>query len=251
MALNIETIFLPSIGVDLVLNMDSLMPMPRSSIIYDVDFSKETITIAQPQIPLTEATRFDQLHLTTIVRTEKRRLRVGVACSPIGFLKTYKLAGDSTDSALVLKYKLPVVETNIRSAYRLSLSSRYTVRAKLIHKKQEYYSPRHFRIRDISLTGASLVIPKNVKQKKNPLLGLGLKEAMVAGISLVDTQKEQPIGTFALKVQVVRQNLKHSDTSILAGLQITKIAPENEEILSEFIHAAQIYQLNRFETKDS
>lgn len=251
MSYNIETIFLPSIGVDLVLNIDSLMPLPRASIIHDVDFARNTITIAQPRIPFTENTPFDQLHLTTIIRTDKRKVRVGISCRPIQFIPNYRLAGDTTDSAIVLKYELPVSETNIRSAYRLSLDSRYTIRAKLIHKELEYHSPRYFRIRDISLTGASLAIPKKVDQKKNPLLELKLNEILIAGMSLVDSQREQPMATFALKIKVVRLNLKHSETNMLAGLKIVKLAQKDEDVLSEFIHAAQIHQLSRFEPNNS
>ncbi|WP_022668227.1 hypothetical protein [Desulfospira joergensenii] len=251
MDFNIETIFLPSIGVDLVMNIDSLMPLPRASIIHDVDFSRKTITIAQPRIPFTETTQFDQLHLTTIIRTEKRRVRVGISCRPVQFIDTYRLAGDSTDRAIVVQYELPVKETNIRSAYRLSLSSRYTIRAKLICGQLEYHTPIHFRVRDISLSGASLVIPKKVKQKKNPLIGLALNEKLVAGISLVDAKKEQPVATFALKFKVVRMNLKHTDTTVLAGLKTIKLAKKDEDALSDFIHAAQIHQLSRFESPNS
>lgn len=248
MSYSIESIFFPSVGVDLVLNIDSLMPLPRASIIHDVDFAKKIITIAQPKIPFTETTAFDQLHLTTIIRTDKRRVRVGIPCRPVRFLSNYRLAGNTTDNAIVLGYELPVSEKNIRSAFRLSLDSRYMIRAKLIHRQLEYHSPGHFRIRDISLTGASLVIPKKMNQKTNPLLELKRNDVLLSGMSLIDSQKEHPLATFALKFTVVRLHLNHSETNILAGLKITRMDPKDEDALSEFIHAAQIHQLRRFES---
>ncbi|WP_158406071.1 hypothetical protein [Desulfobacula toluolica] len=39
---------LPSVGVDMVFNINSMVPYCRPSIIYDVDLANKTIIIAQP-----------------------------------------------------------------------------------------------------------------------------------------------------------------------------------------------------------
>ncbi len=249
MAFNIESIFLPSVGVDLVLNMDSLMPIPLSSIIYDTDPSQKTITIARPRSSFGQATEFDQLHLTTIIQSPKRKIRVGIACTPVKFIKEYKLAGNATTRAIILQYKPPAVETNIRSAYRLYLDARHTCRAKIMYNQNDYLSPRDFKIRDISLTGLGLIIPKKVNKGHNSMAKAAFHDNLLVGMSLIDTSKEQPQGTFVLKTRITRLNPKYSETNILAGLLITKIAKGKESILSDFIHSAQIHQLNRFKSQ--
>jgi len=160
MGFNVQSIFLPSIGVDIVFNINSLTPNSRSSIIYDADFKHQTITIAQPITPLSDNTTFKELHLSTILHDKNRKLRIGIRCSHFQLIEKYPLANSQTVSAVKLHYQAPAKEINIRSAFRLPLSTKFIIKAKILYQNLEYYTSRDFSIRDISLSGVGIVFPK-------------------------------------------------------------------------------------------
>jgi len=249
MNFNLEKIFLPSVGVDLVFNMDSPSPVSRASIIYDTDHTNKTITIAQPITALTETTKFDQLHLTVIVHLKQRKTRIGISCVPVKFIEKYPLANKAMTKALTLQYYPPVIETNIRSAFRLPLSNRHTVKGKLVYHKIDFFTVKDFKIKDISFTGLGVIVNKKRENSTNPLIGLTIGTLMPMGISLMDSKKEAPIGTFPVKVRAVRVNHNYSDTHMLVGLRIEAITPANEDLLIKFIHDAQIAELKRLSQK--
>lgn len=245
MGYDVENIFLPSVGVDIVFDMDSLNPVSRSSIIYDTDAENKTITIAQPIVPLTGETQFEQIHLTTIVHAPNQRVRVGIQCRPVRFIEQYRLANGSQTQALVLEYAPPPGETNIRSAFRLPLSLRHTIRAKLLFREEEYFTGRHFKIKDISFAGMGLVLPKLLEGSPNPLTALEQGTTVPVGMILVDKQEKGPVGKFPVKTQVVRLNVSYSESHALIGLKILAIDQEHESTLNRFIHNAQIAELKR------
>lgn len=245
MGYDVENIFLPSVGVDIVFDMASLNPVSRSSIIYDADHENRTITIAQPIVPVTGDTEFNQLHLTTIIHVRNQRVRIGIPCRPIRFMDQYRLANHSETRALVLEYAPPPSETNIRAAFRLPLSLRHTIKAKLLYQKQEFITARDFKIKDISFAGIGLVLPKIVKEIPNPLTLLTQGTQVPVGMILVDKQEKEPVAKFPVKTQVVRINTTYSDTHTLLGLKILVIAQEHESALNKFIHNAQIAELKR------
>jgi PilZ domain len=249
MNLKIEGIFMPSVGVDLVFNMNSLTPVSRSSIIHDADFQRKTLTIAQPLIPITSKTAFDRLDLTTIITRGQNRIRVGIECQPITFVNQYRLANQMMSEAVVVRYKLPVEETNIRTAFRLPLSQRYTIRAKMIYEGGDYYTPNDFRIRDISFTGTGILIPKKKSSRATPLMGLNKKDIVPLGLVLTDEEKEKPVGAFPLRAEIIRVNKNYSDSHVLVGLKILDLDEKNETVLNRFIHTAQIDQLNKFSVR--
>jgi hypothetical protein len=248
---DISNIFMPSTGVDLMMNINSPTPIPRSTIIYDTDYGNKTLIIAQPFIPLTARTPYDQLHLTTIVSGRQRRFRVGVACHPLQFLNDYRLAGKSSAKAIVLQYTPPAIEINIRSAFRLSLGSNYLVKAKIMFQKSDFYSGTHFNIRDISLDGLGVLIPLKIKKETNPLTAISLNETVPIGMILIDKGRPDPVGAFAVKIQARRLNTTFTPTHMLAGFKIVRFTRENEMILNQFIHNAQIEELKRLSNLES
>ncbi len=245
MTFDIKKIFFPSVGVDIVFGMDSLAPYSRSSIIYDVDFNDKTIIIAQPLTPFSKNTVFKQLHVTSIIYYKNRKLRAGLNCIKFKIIDKYMLANKTTVPAVALQYELPVNEANIRSAFRLPLSTNYIIKGKVIHEDLEYYTPRDFSIRDISLTGLGLAIPKKRNKHTNPLIKLNSDDKIALGIILINMEKDKPIGTIPIRAKVMRVNTNYSDTHVLIGLKILKIESQTETILNKFIHAAQIDELKR------
>ena len=250
MEIEIDKIFLPSVGVDLVFDMDSLTPVSRSSIIYDTHYEDQTITIAQPLVPITADTQFEQLHLTTTAYQKPRKIRVGVSCRPIKFIDQYQLVNKSAAKALLIQYSEPAIETNIRAAFRLPLSLRHSIKAKLLFKGVEFFTANHFKIKDISFAGLGIVVHKKPDKKPNLLLELDIGTLVPLGMILVDKNQKEPIGTFPIKTKVVRINPNYSETHILIGLKITAIMPENEDLLNRFIHNAQIDELKRISQRD-
>nr|WP_319395248.1 PilZ domain-containing protein [uncultured Desulfobacter sp.] len=249
MEFNVKNIFIPSVGVNLVLNINTDSPMSRSSIIYDADYKKQTITIAQPTPPVTPSTPFEQLDLTTLVYIDQRRLRIGIACTPARFISNYPMADGSLVRALELEYQLPAKETNIRAAFRLSMTGRYTVKGKIVYNALEYRTPSDFKIKDISFSGLGIVILEKKEKRPHPLATLNTGTKMIMGLALVDRDQPGTIGTFPIQIQVARIKTDYSATHTLIGLKITNITSKDEETLNQFIHVAQIEELKRISKK--
>jgi len=233
----------------LVFNIDSPVPASRTSIIYDTDYDKNTITIAQPTVPVSPSTKFDQLHLTTVVHSKQRKTRIGLQCRPVKFIAQYPLNNKATTKALILEYTKPAKEINIRTGFRLPLSQRHAVKAKLLYNQRGFFTAKDFKIKDISFSGLGVVVSKGKKEAINPLLELTSGTLLPMGICLVDNQKEKPIAAFPLKIRVARINPNYSETHTLLGLQIVAIAQKDEDILIQFIHDAQICELKRLSQK--
>ncbi|MFA5905632.1 MAG: PilZ domain-containing protein [Desulfobacula sp.] len=230
--------------------MNSLSPYSRSSIIYDIDLKKQTIIIAQPIIAFSKNTYFRELHLTTIVQEKNRKIRLGVQCEIFSLINQYPLANKTSVQAVALKYQLPVEETNIRSAFRLRLSTKSILKSNLLYGKLEYSSPKNFTIRDISLNGVGLVIPKTKNTQHNPFSEIKINDEIVLEIILMDADGEYPLDNIPIRTQVTRINQKYSESYVLLGLKIINLSNQNEALLSKFIHDAQVDELNR-QSKDS
>jgi len=243
--LNIEDIFQPSVGIDLVFDMNSLAPYSRSSIIYDADYRSRTVTIAQPLRVITRNTVFKELHLTTIINHVKRKVRAGIACKPVKFLKEYELANFKKVQAVVLDYTPPIKEMNIRSAFRMPMSAKYIIKAKIIFKDAEYISSKDFAVKDVSLGGAGVILPKKKGKVINPLAEVQMSDELVIGMVLINIEYPKPVGTVPMKAEIVRLNQHYSDTHIMLGLKITKMTEKGEDLLNKFIHDAQIDELKR------
>ncbi len=246
MDLSPEKIFFPSVGCDLIVDSSPLTSKILPTIIYETDIQQKTITISDPGMGFTPDTEWNKLHLTTIFSTKKRKIRLGLACKPISFLPDYRLAGKDKVRAVVLSFHPQPVEINIRSAFRLVLDTRHTTQAKLVYRKNDFFSPDHFRVRDISTTGAGLLIPKKTHHSPNSLLGLTRNEPVVIGMRLVDTVKNQFKGPLAMVGRIQRVYFEYSETTSLVAVKFLGMDTELEDILSEFIHSAQIHQLRKF-----
>lgn len=244
MKFDFKTIFVPSTGVDLVFNLNAPAPGSRPSIVFDADYKTRRVTIAQPFAPVLSTTRFDTLHLTTIIVDRQQKRRMGTACRPDRFIDRYSLAGKGISKAVVLQCEPQIFEINIRSAFRLPLGSRHLVRAKLLFQETQYYTAADFKIRDISFAGIGLLIPKKSKGRTNPLASLKRNDILPMGMVLFDRDKKDPVGAFPVKT-LVRRISDYSETHVRAGLKIIQILRDHEIVLNKFIHEAQIAEIKR------
>ncbi|MBF0258079.1 MAG: PilZ domain-containing protein [Desulfamplus sp.] len=240
-----EEIFEPSTGVEIVMNLNSLHPLAASSIIYDTAHPKKNIIVAQPLHHITPSTSFDEMHLTTLLKFGMEKKRVGIKCKPLIFHKDYLLFDNSRVGAITLEYSLPLLETNIRSAYRMPMSKNFTVKAKLIFNNHSYYSTKDFSIRDISINGLGLIIPSKLNKTSNSLTELKRHSQAVIGMLLMTPNSKNPLATIPLKIKVARINLNHSENSIFAGVKFVELTQDKEVQLNKFIHMAQLDELRR------
>jgi hypothetical protein len=246
MAFQMEKIFAPATGVDIVFNMNDMAPYSRSSIIYDADYGNREIIIAQPLTPFSKNTKYTELHLTAIVEDDVRRLRAGVACTHFRLVRSFPLANGSTVPAVRIKYELPIIEINIRSAFRLPLSTKFVIKGKILLNQHEYHTSRDFSIRDISLSGMGLLVPdKRGGHDNNPLAELSMGQELLIGVILINLDQDLPAGTLPIKAKVKRIDRDHYPAHTLVGLEIAALPPEKEDILNQFIHNAQIVELRR------
>ena len=238
-------------GVDLVFNINSLTPYAKSSIIYDINYDDQTIIVAQPLNPVTKNANFTEMHITAVIRGNKGKIRVGIKCEPIELIKSFKLAGNNIVSAIRLKYFPPLAETtNIRSAYRLSLSNHFSINGKIIYLGHEYITKKDFIFRDVSFAGSGILCPKKVNMKVNPLTQIKIHEKIKIGMILQkeakdDPAKMEPVAIIPAKAEITRLNSDFSETHVFIGMKFINISSEKENDLNSFIHEAQVDELQR------
>lgn len=246
-----DKIFSPGTGIDMVFNLNTLSPLVRSSMIYDANPVKQELIIAQSTPKILPSINFEELHATALVSGEKmEKRRYGMKCSITGFQKNYPLSGNTTTEAIHLRHEGRMSEVNIRSAFRMSPNKKFSIFSKVIWNKNEYISGKEFSILDISITGMGILLPLKVNNLRNPMLTPETHLPMTIGMALKYPQGEtSTIEKVACAAMVARINLHFTEKSALMGLHFIRIKPESEEILSRFIHLAQleeIRQLNRY-----
>jgi len=241
----IDKVFTPSTGIDIVFNLNSLTPSSRSSIIYDADHGAKSIIVAQPLVQIRPDTVPKEIHITTLIRESGNSRRFGIKCKPTKFDKSYRLSNNKTVGAITLQYEPVMVETNIRSAYRLPLGKNHGITATLVYKGETYCSSKDFSIRDISLSGISLIIPRMTDIGRNALREMERNEQATIELALIDMESDKPDIIIASPIKITRTNTSHTKTDMLAGAMFIRLKLQEEERLNRFIHNAQMEELAR------
>ncbi|WP_027359456.1 PilZ domain-containing protein [Desulforegula conservatrix] len=244
----IERIFYPGANIELVFNIDSLLPRSFPSIIFDVNHTSKTITIAQPSnIRLHKDIKFDQLHATTLAKKENgEKARFGISCAIKEIQPGYKLISGETTPAVILAYSGNIIQTNIRSGYRLTLSSFYDAACKIVYDGSEFFSGKHLKIYDISTSGAGIIIYKRVNSEKNPLLMMepGYKGKIGFILKKPDNDSSPPLSV-PTHFEVARMVLNYTEKSALCGIRFHRISADHEDMISKFIHEAQLFEIHK------
>lgn len=236
--------FSPGTGIDLVFNLDSQSPVSRSSIIFDCDYKKKIMVVAQSTPPILKSSQYKQLHVSTLVKKELAEVvRYGFSCSIEKIIGNYKLANRKTAPAIFLKYYTPSIEVNIRSAYRLHPSQSFDVMGKIIYNNEEFFSGRHFKIHNISITGAGLLIPKFIAGKVNPLNEIEPGKEAIIGLILKIADNEDDLTTVTSRVRFMRANSNYNKKFGFSGVKFERLRIADEEELSKFIHEAQLHEI--------
>lgn len=243
----IEKIFAPGTSIELVFNLDSLAPRSFSSIIFDINHISKTIIIAQPtNIRLHKEIKYDQLHATTLSRKENGgKARFGIRCDILKVDPAYKLTSGDTTSAVILSYSGNIIETNIRSGYRLTLNSFYDAACKIIYDGAEYFSGKHLKIYDISTTGAGIIILKKIGNEKNPILMMDSGYKGKIGLILKRPEEESPPVSIPTYFEVSRMALNYTEKSAFCGIRFHRLNADYEDMISKFIHEAQLFEIHK------
>lgn len=242
-----EKIFVPGKPIEIVFNIDSLSPVSRNSIIFDLNPKKKEIIVSQTTPNTGKFYSYETLHITTLKNNElNQRTRFGIKGSITGFIDNYKLNNQTTEPALKITYSGKVSEANIRSAFRIKPNNVYSVMAKIILKNKDYISGKNFRIYDISLTGMGILIPNSLDRRKNPLIELELNDLGKIGIVMKSpgSEKDLPeIKKIFNRIKTVRINRKFNERYILIGFKFGHWERSHEEILGKFIHQLQLFEI--------
>lgn len=244
----IEKIFIPGAVIDLVFNIDSLLPRSFTTTIFDINHISKTIIIAQPaNVKLRKDLRFDQLHATTLARKESGgKSRFGIRCEISDVINDYQLTNGASTNAVILSYSGNIIEANIRSCYRLTLNSFYDAACKIIYDGGEFFSGKHLKLHDLSTTGAGIIILKKVNEEKNPLLMMGQGEKGRIGIILKrpDCESSSPV-SIPTHFEVARMTLNYTEKSAFCGIRFHRITSDHEDLISKFIHEAQLFEIHK------
>lgn len=241
-----DLILKPGMGIDLVFDLDSLSPSSRPSIVFDSDNTKKWVVVAQPTHKLGADCKERQLHISSLIRGElSSKVRLGYRCKLLKILNGFKLANKGVADAILLEYIPPIIEINIRAAYRFHPNPSHDVMGKLIYNDEMYYSGRHFKFHNISLTGAGLLIPKKILKNRNPLVDIINDSKGKIGIVLKQSEDNDSIATIDCEFKVVRTNYEFNEKSVYAGCTLTNLKAEYEDTLNRFIHNAQLHEIRK------
>ncbi|GAB6094167.1 hypothetical protein JCM14469_04190 [Desulfatiferula olefinivorans] len=245
-----DLILKPGLGIDLVFDLDSLSPSSKPSIVFDCNDRTRRVIVAQPTHRINPATVSRQMHISSLVRKElSSKVRLGYLCRVLEAINGYSLANQGKADALLIEYIPPLMEINIRAAYRFHPNASHEVLAKLVYHDQIYYSGRHFKLHNISINGVGLLIPKKILKDRNPLLDIQNSSSGKIGIILKYAEDGGAISTFDCDFTVVRTHTDYNALSAFAGCSLVNLSPDAEEMLNKFIHQAQLHEirkLNRF-----
>lgn len=244
---NNDFILKPGIGVDLVFDLDSLSPTSRPSIVFDCDEKRRLVVVAQPSMHLSaDKNKKRQMHISSLIRGElSSKIRLGYACRILKTIDNFKLANQGQADAVLIEYSPPLVEINIRAAYRFHPNANHDVLGKLVYNDIMYYSGRHFKFHNISINGVGLLIPKKILKVRNTLVDIHPHSQGKIGMILKDSNEKDTITTIDCEFLVVRTNTDYTDKSAFAGCTLTKLRQEHEELLNRFIHKAQLHEIRK------
>lgn len=241
-----DSVLKPGTGIDLVRNLHSLTPVSSASVIFEADPKKRCLLVAATgashRAPQEGA---DQLHVSTMVRTPSGdKERVGFPCQVLKVIPDYRLSNGNSTQALVLRYAPTPEDANVRSAFRYTPTATHEVLGKLVIAEHEFFSGNHFRICDISTSGVGFVIPRLLGKTKNPMAALESGRIARLGLVLRDhSGKKEQLHTVNTALAVVRVNRRYTDLALFAGCRFTRLKDRDEEVLSHFIHNAQLHEI--------
>lgn len=234
----------PGIGIDLIFNLSSLSPIVKPSIVFEGE--NRRIIVAQPQNKISRDYNYETMHVSSLISDDlSGKNRKGYTCKIIDHLNDYNLANKNKTQALLIEYEEPLIDMNIRAAFRFEPNVTHNVIGKMVYKGNEFYSGIHFKVFNISISGIGLLIPKKIKKSINPLLDIAKNSYAKMGLLLRSTEEAEEITTIECEMLVVRKNTEYNKISGFAGFSFQNLLQQSEEELNKFIHNAQLHEIRK------
>ncbi len=242
--LKIDEIFKPGTVIDVVFDIDADVPIVRSSIIHDCKYEKSQMIISQPYRPILPSFQYNTLNITTVVEKElNEKFRCGIHVEIKKFIADYAISNQVKENAILIAYKTPVEELNIRSAYRLSPGFGFKVQGIITFKGNKYSSKDYFKVKDISFTGIGIICVTRLKDKTNPLFSADIGEDALTELQLTYPSGKSSTVKIESKINIVRKKLTANNETFSLGIKFLSLAIEHERLLSKFIHDAQLVKI--------
>ena len=245
---NKDRLFVPGATIELVCGLHSDSPEIRPAIIHDTKPAEGLFGSSQTRPPLSIASSQEELHVTRLVVSErKEKVRRGIAVRVRAIQRhDYSLKGGFPEELVWLESEGPVVEINVRSAYRLTPGRQFPVFAQMRCGDEEYVCGRDFSILDISTRGMGLVALPEKGEGRPALLNLENGACLALGMALhYPREQNLPARKVVCLGKVVRKKDTSKGKTGILGLHFTKLLSRGEDDLHHFIHEAQLTEIRQ------
>lgn len=235
--------FYPKKKIDLKFNQDTREEHIKEVTIYQCNDVNKLLLTSQTK-PSTSKDSKRDIILSTMTRNRVGDLiRVEYDGKIHKIFKNVKIRNTIINDALLIEYREPKREVNLRNSYRYKIKSAYRVESIITFSGKKYFSNMHFDIDDISVTGAGLKVSKNKNGGFKASIGDSAKlEATLIEPGKMNSQsKTTKIESF---VEVVRRSPLDKKED-LVGLKFCDLQKNYEMQINRFISNAQSYELRK------
>ncbi len=238
-------LFGPDTGVDVAFENNDGNHIITRAMIYKNNYLTDNMLISQTTPRTRPEFEYRKMWITSLVKGEdKSKIRFGMDCQILKFIKNYKGPRGRRENILKLSYTLPVKQINLRESFRFRPGTNYDMHAKIALDGKIYSSGEDFDFQDISIQGTGLQIPNDGKLVKS-LLRSDRKKKIKTRITLLDTSIEEKKWSFNVKAGVVwKKNTTNKPHSFI-GARFIRLASGAEKILTQYIHNGQIFRMQK------
>jgi len=243
---DIAGIFRPGGGADLVFGIATEWPDIRHSTIYELDQQARTMILAQTDPPISKKTvGLASMDVTAMTKTrENIPMRAAIRCSLLALLNSYELAGGAVVRAILVRHEAKIRQANIRSGFRVAPSAKYEVDCFIKTNDSVFSSDHDMFVRDISVSGMGLTIPRLVNNARNRLFFLPRGARLETDIVLRDLTCAKPAeNRIKTTAAIVRRNEFHSKNNGIIALEFKNLDDAAENALGLFIQRAQLLRI--------
>ena len=163
----IEHIFQPGTKVEIVFDIDCESPVVFPTYILQCKYDSNTMILYQTRPEILPSFKYQTVDIATLLEGElNRKVRLGLKCKILKFLNNHKISDRVRENVLLIQYVPPMRKINLRSTFRLQTSYRFSVEGNIHVDDIIYLSGKDFSVRDISVTGIGLLVPKRAGKKE-------------------------------------------------------------------------------------
>ena len=240
-----DQIYRPGVKVDFVIGIDSEHPIIRPTIIFEASKKTSTMVVSQTKPEVLLADRNKEVYLTTLVRKEFNVVeRLGLRCEILDVIHNYPLLKKKVN-AIQLEYFPPPKQVNIRTAYRLNNKKEYEIKSRVLYKGQKYMAGEDFTVKDISINGIGILIPRFRRGGSDSLSEAEIGEEVIAELTLLNFETNTYDYTFSVNFEIVRRQIFRTKPIVFIGAKFINLIQYDQEFIYRFIHSAQLHERSK------